>query len=325
MAKYYRQSVVDLIKSWEGLNEADGSYKKIIDIYNSKAPFPRGIKMDYSWAWCACTWSALAKALNYVDIMPIEISCYYLIEEAKKMGIWVEADNYVPAPGDAVLYDWQDSGIGDNTENPDHVGTVIEVYKEAGYFVVMEGNYKDSVKRRTISINGKYIRGFIVPKYTDNSLNKEPNLIGKDIGTIAHEVIAGKWGNNEQRKNALTLAGYDYTVVQAKVNQILNGSAHKPSETATPEQPTSSKVIATTYAEYKDPQIAGTYVPTEDLYLRNDAGKNKKALAIIPKGYEAKCFGYYSISNGTKWYYLQVAIDGVLYTGFSNSNYLKRK
>lgn len=325
MSEYYRQSVVDLIKSWEGLNEADGSYKKIINIYNSKQPFPRGIKMEYGWAWCACTWSALAKALNYTDIMPIEISCYYLIEEAKKMGVWVEADNYVPYPGDAVLYDWQDSGSGDNTGNPDHVGTVIEVYKDAGYFVVMEGNYKDSVKRRTISINGKYIRGFIVPKYTDNSLNKEPNLIGKDLETVAHEVIAGKWGNCEHRKMALALAGYNYSNVQAKVNQILNGSAYKPSANATPDQPTSSKVTATAYAEYNDPALAGTYVATTDVYMRNDAGKNKRALAIIPKGYKVKCFGYYSIFNGVCWYSVQAALDGVLYTGFVSSSYLRKE
>ena len=43
-----RQAVVDLICSWEGLNEADGSYKKIVDIYNSyTGSFPRGVKMQY--------------------------------------------------------------------------------------------------------------------------------------------------------------------------------------------------------------------------------------------------------------------------------------
>lgn len=30
---------------------------------------------------------------------------------------------------------------------------------------VIEGNYSDSVKRRTISVNGRYIRGYGVPKY----------------------------------------------------------------------------------------------------------------------------------------------------------------
>lgn len=97
----------------------------------------------------------------------MEISCYYLIEAAKKMGCWQENDAYVPSPGDAILYDWQDNGISDNTGNPDHVGTVIEVYKESGYMVIEEGNYSNAVKKRTLSINGKFIRGFITPKYDE--------------------------------------------------------------------------------------------------------------------------------------------------------------
>ena len=36
---------------------------------------------------------------------------------------------------------------------------------------------------------------------------------------IANEVIAGKWGNGEDRKKRLTEAGYDYKAVQAIVNQ----------------------------------------------------------------------------------------------------------
>lgn len=36
---------------------------------------------------------------------------------------------------------------------------------------------------------------------------------------IADEVIAGKWGNGEDRKNRLKAAGYDYNAIQAIVNQ----------------------------------------------------------------------------------------------------------
>lgn len=114
--------------------------------------------MAYGWAWCAATWSALAIKLGYTDIMPVEISCYYLIEAAKKMGIWVEDDRYTPKPADAVLYDWNDSGRGDNTGTPDHIGTVESVNTAAGTFTVIEGNYSDAVKRRTMKINGRYIR-----------------------------------------------------------------------------------------------------------------------------------------------------------------------
>lgn len=43
----------------------------------------------------------------------------------------------------------------------------------------------------------------------------------KSIKILASEVIAGKWGNGEARKKALTEAGYDYDAVQAEVARCL--------------------------------------------------------------------------------------------------------
>lgn len=238
---YSRQAVVDLARSWIGKNEADGSYKVIIDTYNSyKGAFPRGTKMLYSWAWCACTWSALAIKLGYTEIMPIEISCYYLIERAKAMGIWVENDAYIPKPGDAVLYDWDDGGNYsnyDNTNAPDHVGTVESVNVSAGTFIVIEGNKSNAVGRRTMNINGRYIRGFICPKYTeDGSSSSGSSIANKTVDELAKEVIAGVYGNGDARKAAL---GSRYGEVQARVNEILKGSA-KTEETALSRQATAT-------------------------------------------------------------------------------------
>ena len=46
----------------------------------------------------------------------------------------------------------------------------------------------------------------------------------KTTEEVAKEVIAGKWGNGEDRKNRLTVAGYNYTSVQAKVNELMGKS-----------------------------------------------------------------------------------------------------
>lgn len=220
--KYSRQKVVDLSLSWVGKNERDGSYKEIIDIYNSfDGEFPRGVRMQYDWSWCACTWSALAVALGYTDIMPIEISCGKLIERAKEMDIWVEDDAYRPLPGDGILYDWGDNGIGDNQGWPDHVGTVIRVSDKQ--ITVVEGNKSDAVGMRTIDINGKYIRGFITPKYKDEEILP---IIKKSVDEIVQEVLAGVWGNGSSRKDALTIAGYDYDEIQGKINDIVKAQ-HK--------------------------------------------------------------------------------------------------
>lgn len=313
-----REVVVDVARSWVGKNEKDGSYKEIVDIYNRyQGDLPRGIKMDYSWPWCACTWSALAIGLEYTDVMPIEISCGYLIEEAKKMGCWTENDAYIPAPGDGILYDWDDNGIGDNTGWPDHVGTVEYVNEESGYMTVIEGNYSDAVKRRTISLNGKYIRGFITPKYSQDSKPVDKVSGSEDYQTVAREVIAGMWGNGDARKSALASAGYDPEDVQKIVNSILNTSTKYPAAV--------TSVESTCYAQCFDRLIAGSYMTTADLHCRNDAGTNKKSLCVFPKNTIVDCYGYFSKHNGDLWYYVVGKVNGVKYTGFCSSKYLKSK
>ena len=43
----------------------------------------------------------------------------------------------------------------------------------------------------------------------------------KTVDELAKEVIQGKWGNGEERKQKLTSAGYDYYAVQKRVNEML--------------------------------------------------------------------------------------------------------
>ena len=49
----------------------------------------------------------------------------------------------------------------------------------------------------------------------------KPQPVLKSVDEVAREVIAGKWGNGADRKARLTQAGYDYSAVQARVNQLL--------------------------------------------------------------------------------------------------------
>lgn len=158
-----RNEIVKQAQAWIGLKESDGSHNKIIDIYNTISPLPRGYKLRYTDAWCAGTISALAVVCKATDIIPLECSCLRMIDKAKSMGIWAENDAYVPLPGDIMMYDWDDAGSGDNTNNPDHVGIVEKV--SGNTITVIEGNFDNAVKRRSVLVNGKYIRGYIVPKY----------------------------------------------------------------------------------------------------------------------------------------------------------------
>lgn len=159
----YASKVVKQAVAWLGKNEADGSHKGIIDIYNSHKPRARGYKVCYTDEWCATTVSAIAIKLGYTDIIPTECSCNKMIELFKKLGSWVENENRTPKPGEIIFYDWQDNGKGDNKGRSDHVGVVEKVI--GNQIVVIEGNKKERVARRYLEVNGRYIRGYGVPKY----------------------------------------------------------------------------------------------------------------------------------------------------------------
>ena len=47
----------------------------------------------------------------------------------------------------------------------------------------------------------------------------------KDVTTVAKEVLAGKWGNGDDRKKKLQASGYDYSAVQAEVNRLSKGGS----------------------------------------------------------------------------------------------------
>lgn len=158
-----RQKIVGVMQGWVGRKEANGTHKEIIDIYNAHRPLARGYKVKYTDAWCATTVSAAAIVAGMTDIIPTECGCGAMIELFKRLGCWQENDAYRPLPGDFIFYDWQDSGAGDDLGAPEHVGMVEKV--SGNTITVIEGNYSDSVKRRTIKVNGRYIRGYGVPKY----------------------------------------------------------------------------------------------------------------------------------------------------------------
>ena len=214
----YASKVVEQAKAWLGYKESNGTHQKIIDIYNAHKPLARGYAVQYDDPWCATFVSSVAIKLGYTSIMPTECSCTKMIERYKKLGCWFEDDSRVPNPGDLIFYDWQDTGKGDNRGSVEHVGIVEKVSN--GKITVIEGNYSNSVKRRTLDVNGRYIRGYCVPKYAEE-VSSKVDAKPKSVTEIAKEVIQGKWGVGQKRKKRLKAAGYDYYAVQAEVNRLL--------------------------------------------------------------------------------------------------------
>lgn len=93
--------------------------------------------------------------------------------------------------------------------------TVAEVAKE-----VLSGVWGNGDARRTALTNAGY--DYDAVQAAVNKLVKGETVTpAKSVDEVAKEVINGKWGNGNDRKNRLIAAGYDYDKVQDKVNALL--------------------------------------------------------------------------------------------------------
>ena len=120
------------------------------------------------------------------------------------------------------MYDWQDNGVGDNTGWPDHVGMVETV---AGNIeTVIEGNMSGGVVgRRNLQVNGRYIRGYILPKYESKADKpNEPNTSGSlEVGDIVTFTGRTHYASSyASAKKVSCMSG------QAKVTAINKTGAH---------------------------------------------------------------------------------------------------
>lgn len=175
-----RQKVVTGAKKYLGCKESDGTHRQFIERYNAFQPLPRNHKMTYTAAWCATFVSVVAIECGLTDIIPVECGCGYMISLYKKLGRWQENDNYVPKPGDIIFYDWNDGADYAETDDkgaPEHIGIVTAAAD--GVISVIEGNKNDAVGLRTVTVNGRYIRGYGLPNYASKSTAPIPKPVIK--------------------------------------------------------------------------------------------------------------------------------------------------
>ena len=133
----------------------------------------------------------------------------------KKLGIYSNLDYY------KNYYDWSQLSeyrknlwLADYTGGP-NVECVIQQTGSTGKVRGINGNVDmDTLYEESMLSNDV---GSTAPK--------------KSVNELAKEVIAGKWGNGEARKTALTNAGYDYSAVQKEVNRIFGGANTKSIDT----------------------------------------------------------------------------------------------
>ncbi len=218
-----RKKYVDYAITYLGCKESDGSFKKIIDLYNSHKPLAQGYKMKYTDAWCACYVSAMAIGCGLTDIIPLEVSCGRYITLAKQKGIWVESDSYTPKQGDLILYDWDDTGSGDAASGADHIGIVVSVSGKS--IKVIEGNNGNAVAYRTIQVNGRYIRGFVTPKYASKATSggSQPPATPTTEHKVG-DVVQFAGGKHYAASNASS--GTTVKAGPAKITALAKGAKH---------------------------------------------------------------------------------------------------
>ena len=205
-----REKVVATAKAWIGYNEADGSHRKIVDVYNSHRPLARGYALKYTDAWCAGFVSAVAIKLCLTDIMPTEVGVGDMIDLYRRLGRWKEQDSYVPSPGDVIMYAWGDSGAGDCASGASHVGIVVSC--DGKTITVIEGNYHNAVGYREIAVNGRYIRGFGLPDYASKATETDTPAPAEKEATINMELRMLKKGmrGNDVRAAMLLMKDKGY-------------------------------------------------------------------------------------------------------------------
>lgn len=227
-----RKKVVNGIVVYNDSKQGSTGHKEILKIFNDSGLCKR-YKMTVNDAWCATTASAAYIKAGLTKIFPcVECSCSRMIELAKKAGIWVEKDSYIPEPADLILYDWDDNGSGDNTGAPEHVGIVVSVLGDV--IKVFEGNKDNACGYRNIKVNGRFIRGYITPDYKSiataepKTLDKKGYKKGdKTLGTLALKqllfiarkkgIVSATFDNNETFGNGTEKA----------VNQVLRKLGYK--------------------------------------------------------------------------------------------------
>lgn len=162
-----------------------------------------GVK-DLEWClqWCSYVQSKTGvKPLIYVQKSAMEA-----IKKAG-YGLWV-----------AQYPDREQTGYQERPWNEGAYNCIIRQYTSVGRLSGYAGD---------LDLNKAYISSASWNKLAGRravSVLAKPTAAKKNINTIAKEVLAGKWGNGQDRKSRLTKAGYDYAKVQAAVNKLVKAS-----------------------------------------------------------------------------------------------------
>ena len=155
--------VLDIARSYLGVETDSATHKKIVDAYNSVDPKPVGYTAKYEDDWCDIFVTTVFQQAGLSDLIGRECGVQRHIGIMEKKGIWKGKSQ--PKVGDIVTFDWDGGGFAD------HIGIVESVNN--GVITTIEGNSalyagstaKTKVNRKTYNWNSNYIKGYARPAY----------------------------------------------------------------------------------------------------------------------------------------------------------------
>ena len=123
----------------------------------------------------------------------------------------------IPQIGDQVFFTKNGKSSGCY-----HTGLVYNV--DDNYFYTIEGNTSNA---NVVVANGGCVaqKRYLIKSYKNKVLFGHPKYSDtiqqlKTVDVIAQEVLDGKWGSGAERRAKLTNAGYNYAIIQARVNEL---------------------------------------------------------------------------------------------------------
>lgn len=163
---------------------------------------PQFGKNDLEWClkWC----SYVQKKTGIKPLIYIQKSAMSAVKKAG-YGLWV-----------AQYPDYVETGYQKHPWNEEAYNCLLRQYTSVGKLAGYAGS---------LDLNKAYISAASWRKLATKAVKIATiKPVKKSANTIAREVLAGKWGNGQNRKNRLTKAGYDYNKVQAAVNKLVKAS-----------------------------------------------------------------------------------------------------
>ena len=236
---------------------------------------------------------------------PLSCNAENFIEKAKSYGLQVVS---YPVLGGIMV--WQKGATLSGNDGAGHVAIVERINNQHSIYT-SESSYggtaffnatrKDSNGRWGMA-SGYIFRGCIINPaigdvhYIEPTPQPQPQPT-KSIDEIAREVINGNWGNGQERKDRLTAAGYNYSEVQGRVNEILAGNTPAPAPQPAP-QPSNPDYIEYTVVKGDNlTKIAKKYGTTYKKIAADNGIKNPN---LIYTGQKLKIYINNSTNSSTE-------------------------